>query len=915
MRKSFPHYLQLDEMDCGSTSLRMIAKYYGKEYSAEMLRQHCHITRNGVSMLGISEAAEYLGFRTLGVRITMEQLAHDASLPCILHWNQNHFVVCYKVKKYRSGRYRFYIADPASQKLCYTEEEFLHCWLSTKVHGQDCGMALLMIPGVNFGKRKEECESHKRNIKFFFKYLKPYQRQVGLLLLGMLLGSLLQLVFPFLTQALVDRGVNGKNLGFVTLILIAQLVLFIAQLSVNFIRGWILLHVNTRIDIALISDFLVKLMKMPLHFFDTKKIGDLMQRIEDHSRIKSFLMGNSLGFIFSLANFVVFSVVLGYYSLLVLGVFLLGNTLYILWVTFFMKYRRELDYKRFSQSATERNKMIQLIQGMQDIKLNNCERQKRWEWERVQMRLFRISVKGLTIGQLQQSGSVFFSQSTNILITFIAARNVIHGDMTLGMMMSLTYIIGQLSAPINDFISFIQSVQDAKISLERLNEIHSQPDEDTDLDDKVSELPEDRTIRVEHVTFSYDGAERNYALNDVSLEIPERKVTAIVGESGCGKTTLIKLLQGFYQPNHGSIKVGNLPLTSINPHFWRSVTGSVMQESFIFSDTFAHNIALDSDSLDETRLYQAAKMANVDGFIRTLPLGYHTKIGMEGNGVSQGQRQRLLIARAIYKNPEYIFFDEATNALDTTNESEIMHHLYEFYHGRTVVVAAHRLSTVKNADQIVVMTAIVGESGCGKTTLIKLLQGFYQPNHGSIKVGNLPLTSINPHFWRSVTGSVMQESFIFSDTFAHNIALDSDSLDETRLYQAAKMANVDGFIRTLPLGYHTKIGMEGNGVSQGQRQRLLIARAIYKNPEYIFFDEATNALDTTNESEIMHHLYEFYHGRTVVVAAHRLSTVKNADQIVVIDQGKVVEVGNHESLTAKRGAYYNLVKNQLELGN
>ena len=701
--KTFPHYQQLDEMDCGSTSLRMIAKYYGKEYSAEMLRNHCHITRNGVSMLGISEAAEYLGFRTLGVKITMEQLVHDASLPCILHWNQNHFVVCYKVKKNRSGRYRFYIADPASQKLCYTEEEFMRCWLSTSVQGRDCGMALLMVPGVNFGKRKEECENHGQSLGFFFKYLKPYRRQVVVLLLGMLLGSLLQLVFPFLTQALVDRGINGKNLGFVTLILIAQLVLFIAQLSVNFIRGWILLHVNTRIDIALISDFLVKLMKMPLHFFDTKKIGDLMQRIEDHSRIKSFLMGNSLGFIFSLANFVVFSVVLGYYSLLVLGVFLLGNTLYILWVAFFMKYRRELDYKRFSQSATERNKMIQLIQGMQDIKLNNCERQKRWEWERVQMRLFRISVKGLTIGQFQQSGSVFFSQSTNILITFIAARNVIHGDMTLGMMMSLTYIIGQLSAPINDFISFIQSIQDAKISLERLNEIHSQPDEDTDLDDKVSELPEDRTIRVEHVTFSYDGAERNYALNDVSLEIPERKVTAIVGESGCGKTTLIKLLQGFYQPNHGSIKVGNLPLTSINPHFWRSVTGSVMQESFIFSDTFAHNIALDSDSLDETRLYQAAKMANVDGFIRTLPLGYHTKIGMEGNGVSQGQRQRLLIARAIYKNPEYIFFDEATNALDTTNESEIMHHLYEFYHGRTVVVAAHRLSTVKNADQIVVI--------------------------------------------------------------------------------------------------------------------------------------------------------------------------------------------------------------------
>ena len=724
MIKGFPHYQQLDEMDCGSTSLRMIAKYYGKEYSAEMLRNHCHITRNGVSMLGISEAAEYLGFRTLGVKITMEQLVHDASLPCILHWNQNHFVVCYKVKKNRSGRYRFYIADPASQKLCYTEEEFMRCWLSTSVQGRDCGMALLMVPGVNFGKRKEECESHRQSLGFFFKYLKPYRRQVVVLLLGMLLGSLLQLVFPFLTQALVDRGINGKNLGFVTLILIAQLVLFIAQLSVNFIRGWILLHVNTRIDIALISDFLVKLMKMPLHFFDTKKIGDLMQRIEDHSRIKSFLMGNSLGFIFSLANFVVFSVVLGYYNLLVLGVFLLGNTLYILWVAFFLKYRRELDFKRFNQSATERNKMIQLIQGMQDIKLNNCERQKRWEWERVQMRLFRISMRGLKIGQFQQSGSVFFSQTTNILITFIAARNVIMGNMTLGMMMSLTYIIGQLSAPINDFISFIQAVQDAKLSLERLNEIHSQPDEDTDIKDKATALPADKTIRVEHVTFSYDGAERNYALDDVSLEIPESRVTAIVGESGSGKTTLIKLLQGFYLPSHGSIKIGGTDLCDINPHYWRSITGSVMQESFIFSDTIAHNIALDTDRLEMDRVHRAAIMANADGFVRKMPMGYYTRIGMEGSGLSQGQRQRILIARAIYKNPEYIFFDEATNALDTTNEAEIMNNLNAFYHGRTVVVAAHRLSTVKNADQILVMRqGRIVERGTHKELVAK--NGYY----------------------------------------------------------------------------------------------------------------------------------------------------------------------------------------------
>ena len=722
--KPFPHYQQLDEMDCGSTSLRMIAKHYGKEYSAEMLRQHCHITRNGVSMLGISEAAEYLGFRTLGVRITIDQLANDASLPCILHWNQNHFVVCYKVKKSRSGRYHFYISDPASQKLCYTEEEFIRSWLCTKVQGQECGMALLMVPGVNFGKRKEECESHKQSLGFFFKYLKPYSRQIVVLLLGMLLGSLLQLAFPFLTQVLVDRGVNGKNLGFVTLILIAQLMLFVAQLGVGFVRSWTLLQVNTRIDIALISDFLIKLMNMPLHFFDTKKTGDLLQRIDDHSRIKSFLMGNSLNVMFSRANFVVFSVVLSCYSLLVLGVFMLGNTLYVLWITFFLKYRRELDIKRFNQSATERNKIIQLIQGMQDIKLNNCERQKRWEWERVQIRLFRISVKGLKIGQFQQSGSVFFSQATNILITFLAARSVVMGNMTLGMMMSLTYIIGQLTAPINDFIGFIQSVQDAKISVERLNEIHSQPDEDTDIENKTTRLPEDKTIHVEHVTFSYDGAERNYALDDVSVEIPGGKVTAIVGESGSGKTTLIKLLQGFYRPNNGSIKVGDVALCTINPHLWRSVTGSVMQESFIFSDTIAHNIALDTDKLDMERLKEAAMKANADDFIRKMPMGYYTKIGMEGNGISQGQRQRLLIARAIYKNPEYIFFDEATNALDTFNEAEIMCNLDKFYHDKTVVVAAHRLSTVKNAYQILVMRqGKIVERGTHKDLLAQ--RGYY----------------------------------------------------------------------------------------------------------------------------------------------------------------------------------------------
>lgn len=700
--KTFPHYLQYDAADCGPTSLRIVAKYYGKEYSAEFLRQYCHITRNGVSMLGISDAAEYLGFRTIGVRISFEQLAEDALLPCILHWNQNHFVVCYKIEKRRKGKYNIYISDPASQRLCYTKEEFLKCWLSTKSENVDRGSALLLEPGVEFGNREEVC-ANKHSLSFFIKYLLPYKKQFVQLMFGMLVGSLLQLIFPFLTQATVDWGIGGKNLDLITLILIAQLTLFLAQLSVGYIRSWILLHINSRIDISLISDFLIKLMNMPLHFFDTKRTGDIMQRIGDHGRIKGFLMGNSMSMLFSFANFIIFSIILAYYNISILTIFMIGHVFYVLWILYFMKYRRELDLKRFNLAAAEQNKIIQLIQGMQDIKLNNCEKQKRWEWERVQVNLFKISVRGLTIGQIQSAGTVFFTRTTHIIISFIAARAVVEGQMTLGMMMSLTYIIGQLSAPIGDFIGFAQAFQDAKISLERLNEIHAQEDEEQDIANKTSFLPKDKSIRINNLRFSYDGSERNCVLKDINLVIPEHKITAIVGESGSGKTTLIKLLQGFYQPNSGSIKIGNLNLATINPHMWRSKTGSVMQESFIFSDSIANNIALNTDNVDTEKLYHAAVMANADDFISDLPLGYNTKIGMEGSGVSQGQRQRLLIARAIYKNPEYIFFDEATNSLDATNERIIMDNLHEFYKGKTVVIAAHRLSTVKDADQIVVM--------------------------------------------------------------------------------------------------------------------------------------------------------------------------------------------------------------------
>ena len=701
--KSFPHYHQLDSADCGPTCLRMIARYYGRSYTLETLRERCFITREGVSMLGISDAAESIGMRTMGVKISVEQLANEAVLPCILHWNQNHFVVLYKVSKRRGDRYVFHIADPASQKVAFRQEELEKCWLAKKEGNRDVGMALLLEPGPEFMDYEDERRSARRDLFFFVRYLTPYKKQFLQLIVSMLLGMGLQMIFPFLTQALVDVGIRSANMGFITLILIAQVVLFLSQLSVGFIRSWIMLHVNSRIDISLISDFLMKLMRLPLRYFDTKNTGDIMQRIGDHGRIKGLLMGSSINIVFSLFNFIVFGAILAYYNVLILVIFLIGNTGYVIWILSFMKYRRELDIRRFNQSAGEQSKIIQLIQGMQEIKLNNCEKQKRWEWERIQVKLFKIGIRGLAIGQIQQIGSVFFTQSTSIVISFIAAKSVVEGNMTLGMMMSLTYIIGQVSAPIGEFIGFAQAWQDAKISLERLNEVHRRRDEEQGIHAKLTYLPENKDIRLENVTFSYSGANRDYALEDVSLTIPEHKVTAIVGASGSGKTTIVKLLQGFYTPNKGCIKIGETPLGMINPHLWRSKTGSVMQESYIFSDTIAHNIAVSTDRVDTERLRHAVKVANIGDFINSLPLGYDTKIGMEGSGISQGQRQRILIARAVYKNPEFIFLDEATNSLDANNEGVIMGNLEEFYKGRTVLIVAHRLSTVRHADNIIVL--------------------------------------------------------------------------------------------------------------------------------------------------------------------------------------------------------------------
>ena len=695
--KHFPHYIQHDAMDCGPTCLRMVAAYYGKRYSLEGLREKSFITREGVSMLGISEAAEKIGFRSICVQVGYEKL-QEAPLPCIIHWNQQHFVVVYKLNDKH-----VWVADPGAGKLKYTKEEFCNCWLSSRKNEEDTG-ALLLEPTPEFYTIEDEGdEVNRKGFSFLYSYLRPYRGLVGQLLLGLLLGSMIQLMLPFLTQSVVDFGINNQNLGFIYLVLIAQLMLSFSSSAVDFIRGWILLHLGTRINIALISDFLIKLMKMPIAYFDSKMTGDILQRINDHKRIQDFLTGSSLSVIFSVFNIIIFGIVLLVYSGMIFLIFMGGSTLYVTYVWLFMKKRAELDHKRFAQQSANQSTVVQLVNGMQEIKLSACEQQKRWEWERIQAKLFRVNIKSLALRQYQDSGAVLINQSKNLLITALVASLVVKGEMTLGMMLSVQYIIGQLNSPVNELIAFARDMQDARLSMDRLSEVRDKPDEEDPTRELLREIPEGKEIRLQNLNFKYDPLSEYPTLDDINLVIPPGKQTAIVGMSGSGKTTLVKLLLGFYPPASGDIFIGDTPLGSYSIREWRKRCGVVMQDGFIFSDSIAGNIAPGVEHIDKKRLRHAAEVANIHDFIEELPLAYNTKIGQEGHGLSQGQKQRILIARAVYKDPEFIFFDEATNALDANNERTIMNNLQTFFKGRTSVVVAHRLSTVRNAEQIIVI--------------------------------------------------------------------------------------------------------------------------------------------------------------------------------------------------------------------
>jgi len=730
MIKRFPHYHQPDAKDCGPTCLKIVSKHFGRDLNLSFIRQVSETNRGGSSLLGLNYAAEELGIKSLGVKINLEKL-NKAPLPCILHWNKNHYVVLYKIKNNE-----YFVSDPAHGLLKYSEKEFLNNWIGNKDNNRNIeGTVLLLETTSSFFEGDFPEEKSNLSISFALKYILKYKKFIWQLVFGLLAGSLLQLIFPFLTQAVVDIGIENQDLNFIYLILLAQLLLFIGRTSIEIIRSWILLHLSVRINISLLSDFFIKLMKLPIAFFDTRTTGDILQRINDHERIERILTNSSLRVLFSLMTLLVFGIILVYYNLEIFLTFIFGSILYFGWILLFLRRRADLDYKRFSKVSEEQSQVIELINGMQEIKLNNAEKQMRWNWEDLQVKLFKIAMDGLKLEQWQNVGSNSINELKNIVITILSAKLVIDGEITLGMMLAISYIVGQLNAPISQLMNFIRELQDAKLSLDRLSEIHNKEDEEENSNKLLHDIGDDSDLVVENLTFRYPGSDME-VLKDMNLKIPSKKITAIVGVSGSGKTTLMKLLLKFYNLNNGKIYVGEDNLEDIYQQAWRKHTGVVMQEGYLFNNTIAKNIAIGNDLINMEKLEHAVNVANIKDYIESLPMGYETKIGMNGEGLSTGQKQRILIARAVYKRPRFLFFDEATSALDANNESQIMNNLNLFFKNRTVVIIAHRLSTVKNADQIVVIDeGKIAEIG-NHHELSKMKGKYYHLVKNQLELGN-----------------------------------------------------------------------------------------------------------------------------------------------------------------------------------
>ncbi|MEN5055873.1 peptidase domain-containing ABC transporter [Sphingobacterium kitahiroshimense] len=688
--------MQIDEMDCGATCLRTIFKFYGKQVSIQKIRDACQTTKGGVNLLGVSSAAESFGFRTFGIKTEVDQL-EKVQLPSIVHWNQNHFVILYKIRKNK-----FYVSDPGSSTLThYPRDEFLESWCSKEKEG----IVLLLNPSPNFYNIGKENDDKKTflNWRNFITYFSNYKSLINQLLIGVAIGSVLQLLAPFFTQAIIDIGIKSNNLDFINLILLGQIMVFLGSTTIAFVRSWILLHINTRVSISILSDLLTKIMKLPISFFELKTHGDLMKRMEDQKRIESFLTSSTINTVFSFTNFVIFSALLSFYDLKIFWVFIILSFIYFAWVSLFMKKRRELDNKRFDIETEDKTYTVEMFQKINDIKFTNSEKQKRWHWETIQTKLFKYKTLNLNLSQIQSGGSAAINQIKYIIIIYLSAKGVLNNEITLGTMMAIQYIVGSLSNPLEQFIVFIQSYQDAKISIERLNEIYEMDDEESNEQQYYKEIPDNQSIRFKSLSFKYIGAGFKPVFSNINLNFPEGKTTAIVGVSGSGKTTILKLLLRYYNPNSGEITIGDKNLNNISHKVWRESCGVVLQDSEIFADTISGNIAVGEENPNQEKINEAIRVANLQDYISQQPFGLHSKIGVTGKGLSQGQKQRLLIARAVYKNPSFLFLDEATNSLDAKNEKIIIENLEKFALKRTVIVVAHRLSTVKNADNILVL--------------------------------------------------------------------------------------------------------------------------------------------------------------------------------------------------------------------
>ena len=729
IKKDFPYFKQLDYRDCGPTCLRMIAKYYGKTFSREFLREKASITKTGVTMAGIAEAAEAIAMRTLGMRISLESLVTEAPTPFIVPWRQKHFVVVYKTNKTK-----IYLADPAQGLLTYSHEDFKKAWTNTT---DNTGFVLLLEASPQFYALVED-KTKTKGFSFLLPYFRPYKKLIRQLFIGLMVATIIQFILPFLMQTVVDVGVNNRDISFIYLILISQLVLIFSQTLVSIFREWLLIHITSRFNIKMISDFLFKMLKLPVSYFDTRNTGEHLQRIQDHTRIQNFVSSSTLNMIFSMITFIIFNCILAYYNLKIFFVFIVGAILYVGWTFFFLKKRAELDYKRFDEASQSQNSLIQIINGVKEIKINNSQRKNRWKWEYNQISLFKTSLSTLKLAQYQSIGATFINEIKNIVITFLAAKAVVDGNLTLGMMISTQYIVGQLNLPLSNFIIFIQTWQDAKISLERLSQVHTRDDEDLATAKKSNELPDTKTIEIKDLSYRYGGKSTPFVLKNVNCIIPEGKTTAIVGASGSGKTTLMKLLLKFYEPTSGSINIGSVDLNNINNDFWRLNCGAVMQDTFMFNDTIGGNISESeqNEMIDRDKLNNAAFVSNIGDFIQKLPNKYNTELGTSGIRLSGGQEQRIMIARAVYKDPFYLFFDEATSALDANNEKVIMENLNSFINGKTAIIVAHRLSTVKNADRIIVLeNGEIVEQG-NHNELTKLRGKYYELVKNQLELGN-----------------------------------------------------------------------------------------------------------------------------------------------------------------------------------